>query len=159
MALFYGTQATLTTASQTSPIVNSEPNDFAGRVRIFFETYTIVAASAVDEDDLVIMGGGRLPKGARIIDGWINADADISDETALIGVETLDSLGNTTVIISAFDADAGAVFRRIDATEGIAAAGLLGPVMAADARVQLHPTGELNTDAAVITLMLLYVID
>lgn len=155
MALYYGTQATLTTASQTSPIVNGEPNDLAGRVRIFYETYTIVAASAVDEDDLVVMGAGKLPKGARIFDGWIAASADVSDETCLIGVETLSDAATTVIHIAAFDADAAAAFTRVS----IADVATFGTVLDADARVQLHPTGELNSNAVVITLCLLYVID
>ena len=155
MTDFFGTQATLTTPSQTSPIVNAEPNDLHGRVRVFFDTYVIPASSPPAAADTIFMGGGKIPKGARIIDGWIAASADISDGTCLIGVETLSDDDTTTIIINAFDADAAAAFTRVT----VADVATLGTVMDADARVQLNPTGDVNTAAAVITVCLLYVID
>ena len=155
MAVFYGTQATLTKASQTSPIVNSEPNDFAGRVRVFWETYTVVSASAVDENDTIQMGGGLIPKGARIIDGWFDWSADLSDEACALAVTTVSTGGTTTIILNAVDVSTTPTLRRTLSADNAT----LGTVMDSDAQVTITLTGELNTDAAVITLCLLYVID
>ena len=154
MTDFFGTQATLTTPSQTSPIQNAEPNDLQGRVRIFFDTYVIPAASPPAAADTIFMGGGTLPKGARVIDGWIGASADISDGTCLIGVEVVTDAG-TTILINAFDADAAAAFTRVT----VADIATVGFVLDSEGTVQLNPTGDVNTAAAVITVCLLYVID
>lgn len=154
MADFFGTQATLTTASQTSPIVNSEPNDLQGRQRIFFDTYVIPAASPPAAADTIFMGGGTLPKGARITDVWIAANVDISDGTCLLGVEVVTDAG-TTILLNAFDADAAAAFTRL----GVADIATLGFVLDSEGTVQLNPSGDVNTAAGIITLCITYVID
>ncbi len=154
MATFFGTNATLTTASETSPVVLVDPNDLQGRVRVFFDTYVVPASSPPAAADLILMGGGLLPKDARIIDVWIGASEDLSDGTALLGVEVVTTAG-TTILLNAFDADAAAAFTRLT----VADIATVGFKLDSDGQVQLNPSGDINTAAAVITLMITYVID
>lgn len=154
MADFFGTTATLVTASETSPIVNAKPIDLAGRERVLFDTFVIPSSSPPAAADTIFMGGGKLPKGARITDVWIGASADISDGTCLIGVEVVTDAG-TTILLNAFDADAAAAFTRLT----VADIATVGFELDSDGQVQLNPSGDVNTADAVITLRISYVID
>ena len=157
MTDFFGLNYTAVNRSQTSPIANLEPNDLQGRVRVFYDTYTVPAASPPAAADTIFMGG-VIPKGARIVDGWVSASADLSDGTALLNVEIVTDAGTSTIITDVdFDA-AGGVWRFGGAT-GDGADAIAAFVLDSDGQVQLDPSGDINTAAAVIKVVLFYVID
>ena len=85
-----------TNAFQTTPTINSEARDSGGRVRGIIDSYEAAALGVGD----INMGGAKVPKGARVIEAWLDNDALGASTTLalkLVGDATLTLIGSTPV--------------------------------------------------------------
>lgn len=107
MALtFKGVERTKTTAS---PPINSMPGSSGGTVRVYTDVLrldTIPGTGTVDSatSDILELGGGGIPKGARVLEGTLTYDGN--DITSVLTCAISDSSGNTMLTVA--DKTAGA---------------------------------------------------
>ncbi len=141
MANFSASAQTNTVAS---PPVNSPATSSAGRVRVFYDSYTVVATEAAA--DTITFGAETIPKGARIL------SADVEHE-ALGGGSVICALacGGITLIATSVDM----VTAGVDAIDGMVAVTTSAgyPILTLSTRTSAM------TAAKTIQLLITYVID
>ena len=130
-----------------APPVNSPPSTQAGRVRVFYDSYTSVAADDVANLDTITFGAEVIPLGARILSCDMTWEA--MGGTSVIGAVTC---GGTTLIATTGDMN-GALTDAMD-TKFVAVTTSAGyPILT-------FSTFTADwTDAKTIQILITYVID
>ncbi len=153
MATVYGVNATL---RNNVPKAEMGVGEAGGRVRLAYDSYT--AAGAIALNDIVVMGP-KIPKGARMIDGWIkHADLGTVGTLDLGWAASDDGLEavNATGFISAEDVHTAADI--VKATDNQAAPAGVGKKLLAE--VQPIVTASAATDVAgAFSTFIFYIVD
>jgi len=101
MSDYYGTEHTKAFALGTPPALpeNVEPTDMGGRLRYCRDTYAFTGAET--NGDKIYVGGGELPKGARIVYSHVYSDDYGGTATLEYGFEPNE--GADVVLAAALD--------------------------------------------------------
>ena len=112
VAVTYG--ANYTKAFLTTPPTMIEQGETGGKVKCITDTYTLLASMGIG--DLVVMGGGKLPKGAKVVDAYIKAPSMSTDGIFSLGYNAspeatpLEAAAPAAFVLA--DAGGQAVFQR-----------------------------------------------
>ena len=139
----YGTYATDSYSPTLSSRTNVSPANHHGRQRVLWDTVTAAGGDLAS----IYYLGGEIPKGARIIDAWVDA-ADLGTST------TLSLLVGAVTLISAIDTDGAASFTRVIQGQTLSSTGV---VLTADSKVSAVSAGGAATGR--ITACVTYAID
>ncbi len=127
------------------PPINSMPNTQVGRVRVFYDSYTTIAAEDVTVADTITFGAERIPVGARITNASIQNDG-VGGTSAIVSV----AVGGVSPIVAADITAAG--------IDTITTIGLVTTSAGYPTMTFTTLTADM-TDGKVIELQLEYVID
>ncbi len=81
MATFYGTKAT--DVFNTNPPVKASPASHGGRVRVLNDEITYASQAS---GSTLVMGGGYIPKGARVLYGTLTTTVSTGSATVSVGI-------------------------------------------------------------------------
>lgn len=165
MATKYGTEATK--VLNTVPAAGlAEQGLVSGRVHVLYDEFDL--AAAITNADVIKMGGGLIPAGARIVNAFIDsADLDSSSTGAFtVGwAASADAVeaANTTGLFNTVDVHTGAVATMLNtatkgATVGSASEGKFKKFSSA-VQVQISVTGTGDQTTGKICLCIFYIFD
>ena len=81
MATFYGVKAT--DVFNTNPPVKASPQSHGGRIRVLSDSITYASQSS---GSTIVMGGGYIPTGARVLFGTLTTSASTGSATVSVGI-------------------------------------------------------------------------
>lgn len=81
MATFYGTKAT--DVFNTNPPVKASPQSHGGRIRVLNDSITYASQAS---GSTLVMGGGYIPTGARILFGTLTTSVSTGSATVSVGI-------------------------------------------------------------------------
>jgi len=137
MPTFYGDK--YTDAFVSVPRANVDAADAVGRVRAIFDVYEATGEAIAS---VLNMGGAKVPKGARIIEAWLDFDALGASSTLAL------SSGAKSLIAATSTSSAG----RVKATLG-----LLDYTAAAEETISILTAG--GTITGTVTACVIFLLD